>query len=225
MKTIFITAIDTNSGKTIITGCLAKYLLSKGKNVTTQKIVQTGCVGISDDILMHRKIMNREINEFDKNGISCPYNFKHPASPHLAAALENTEIITENIKNATLQLENNFELVLLEGAGGIHVPLNNSENIVDYIQKQNYPVILITTSKLGSINHTLLSLEVLKNRNINVIALIYNHFPALDIEIVKNSGVTFQRFLYNYFPSAQFIEVPLLQNNYNVNFNLNCLSI
>ena len=211
-KTIFISGIDTSVGKTVITGALAKKCVENGINVITQKITQTGVTGIADDILTHRKIMGVDLFEYDKSGITCPYVFKIPASPHLAAKLENENIDTKKIKRATELLETDFELVLLEGAGGLHVPLNDSVNIIDYIQENNYPLILVSNSKLGSINHTLLSLEIIKQRNIKLLGLVYNEYPGDNKEIQKDSILIFKKFMKEWFTDIPVVTFPVLEN-------------
>ena len=211
-KTIFISGIDTEVGKTLVTGVLAKRCKENNINVITQKITQTGVEGIAEDILTHRKIMGMDLLEYDKSGITCPYVFKIPASPHLAAKLENKNIDTKKIKSSTELLEMNFELVFLEGAGGLHVPLNDSVNIIDYIQENNYPLILVSTSKLGSINHTLLSLEIIKQRNIKLLGLVYNEYPESNKEIQKDSILIFKKFMKQWFTDIPVVTFPILEN-------------
>ncbi len=205
-KTIFITAIDTSVGKTYYTGLLAKYLKSQGINVITQKFVQTGCDGISDDIIEHRRLMGESLNEFDKDGTTCPYVFKYPASPHLAAELEGKIIDTEIIFNSTKKLEESFDLVLLEGAGGLMVPINENTTILDYIEEKRYPLILVTNAKLGSINHTLLSIETIRYRNMKLLALAFNYFNSESELILENSKKLFRNYMKVNFPSSLFIE-------------------
>ncbi|MCK5071639.1 MAG: dethiobiotin synthase, partial [Desulfocapsa sp.] len=89
---ICISGIDTDIGKTIATGLLAKALLSQGYSVITQKVAQTGCTGISEDILKHRELMDTGLYPEDTNGLTCPYVFSKPCSPHLAAELSQTQI-------------------------------------------------------------------------------------------------------------------------------------
>lgn len=206
-KTIFISAIDTDAGKTIVTGLLALSLKNRGLNIITQKIAQTGCNIISDDIIKHREIMSEELNEFDINGITCPYIFNFPASPHLSAKIENSEINTEIISSATNELEKHFDIVLLEGVGGLMVPLNTNELLTDYISIKQYPLILVTSGKLGSINHTLLSLEAIKNRNIELKALVYNNFISNDEIINSDSKEYLKNYFRKDFPYSQFIEI------------------
>ena len=90
--TYFISGIDTNIGKSIITGILARELRKQGKNVITQKMVQTGNEGFSEDIEIHRKIMNIDFLDVDKDMTTAPEIFSYPCSPHLAAKIDKREI-------------------------------------------------------------------------------------------------------------------------------------
>lgn len=219
----FISGIDTDCGKTIITGLMAKYLQQKKINVITQKFIQTGCVGVSEDILMHRKIMGIDILDDDKSLLTCPYVFTHPASPHLAAEMDNVDIDMEVIQNASSKLNNKYEVVLLEGAGGLLVPINRDFTTADYLQEKKYPLILVCSSKLGSINHTLMSLEICKQRGINIEALIYNHFPSEDMSILADSAKVFKAYLKNNFPNTKFIDVPKIDDIFDANVNFDSL--
>ena len=195
MSKIFVAGIDTDIGKTYAAGLLAKYFLLKNKSVITLKIAQTGCVGISEDILKHREIMNVSLSDYDKNGTTCPYVFKFPASPHLAAEMENQSIDTAKISNSINALSARFNNLVIEGVGGLLVPLNNKQTSIDFIEKEKLPVVLISSPKLGSINHTLLSIEALKARNINLLGIIYNCFDDYDSQIKNDSIKVFKLFL------------------------------
>jgi len=178
MERIFITGIDTDIGKTFTTGNLAKQYIKEGKKVITFKLVQTGCQGISEDILKHREIMNSPILDIDTNGTTCPYVFSFPCSPHLAAELENKTIDVSVIDNALQSIENSgkYDICLIEGAGGIMVPITKEFYILDYIKTRSLPVVLVTHTGLGSINHTLLTLAMLQKENILIKDVIFNDF-------------------------------------------------
>jgi len=186
-----ISGIDTDIGKTIVTGLLAKSLHLSGHSVITQKLVQTGCQGIAEDIVKHRKIMGIGLLPEDENGLTCPYVFPKACSPHLAAELANQSIDIHHINSATEELAADYEHVLLEGAGGLLVPLTRETTFLDYLEQQGYPLILVSSPRLGSINHTLSALELAKNRGIFVNGLVYNCYDATDTEIREDSRKVF----------------------------------
>lgn len=210
MSVYFISGIDTDAGKSIVTGVIARTLLRKGVNVITQKFIQTGCIGISEDILKHRDIMGIEPQKVDKEGTTCPYVMTYPASPHLAAEIDKVDINTDIIYQATQKLSAQYEVVLLEGAGGLYVPVTRDYMTIDYIQENNYPLILVASSKLGSINHSLMSLELCRIRGIDLRYVVYNDFPN-DSEIIKNDSITIIReYLSKNFPDCVLLELPVI---------------
>lgn len=210
MAVYFISGIDTDAGKSIVTGVIACTLLSQGVKVITQKFIQTGCTGISEDILKHRELMEVELYEADKDGTTCPYVMTYPASPHLAAEIDGVHIDVKRIHQSTEKLVSQYDVVLLEGAGGLYVPITRGYLTIDYIQEYKHPLILVSSSKLGSINHTLMSLELCRLRGIDVRYVIYNDFPN-DSEIIKNDSVmVIRQYLQEHFPDCQLLELPVL---------------
>ena len=128
---IFVTGTDTCVGKTIVTGLLGRYLKDRGLKVITQKWVQTGCIDTSEDIDMHAKLMDMDAEILKKYyDDMAPYIFKFPSSPHLAASLEKRKIDNCKIKNSYQRLIEDFDHVIVEGAGGILVPLNEKETMI-----------------------------------------------------------------------------------------------
>lgn len=208
MGVIFITGIDTESGKTITTGLLARYLLKQGKSVITQKLVQTGNEGISEDIKVHRKIMGIDLTEDDKSGITCPFVFKNSVAPTLAASMEKRTIEPDAVTEATKKLAEKYDYVLLEGAGGILVPLNNEIMVLDYVEMQKYPVIIVSTTKIGSINHTLLTFDAIWRRELEVLGLAYNHFPEQKKEIIDDTRNILERTISQQWFDAVIIDIP-----------------
>lgn len=195
---IAITGIDTDIGKTVATGLLGRYLLDQGKRVITQKVVQTGCVGLAEDILVHRRLMGLELQPEDQQGLTCPYVFARPCSPHLAASLAGQEIDPALIRQATRTLAARYELVLLEGAGGLLVPLTEELTFLDYLEQEACPLIVVSTPRLGSINHTLSILELARNRGLTVLGIVYNRYAESDPVIAEDSAQVFSRYLRRY---------------------------
>ncbi|WP_028580115.1 dethiobiotin synthase [Desulfogranum japonicum] len=218
--TVSIAGIDTDIGKSIVTGLLASYLHKMGKTVTTLKLVQTGCKDVSEDILLHRKMMGIKQTPFDLQGTTCPYVFPKPASPALSARLVQQRIEAEVLDQATLQLQQAHEWLLVEGAGGLMVPLNEDLLLIDYLAEKKYPMILVTSPKLGSINHTRLSLEALKNRNVQVLGLVYNLYKATGGEIVQDTLAECKKALKDYgFPSHVLL-LPDIRESMAVNWQI-----
>ena len=204
----FISGIDTNIGKSIATGWLAGQLLNQNVKVITQKLVQTGNKEYSEDIELHRKIMKIEMLPEDISKLTAPVIFSYPSSPHLAAKIDKKELDIDAITLSSKILKERYDVVLLEGAGGLMVPLTPDLLTIDYISQQNYPIILVTSGRLGSINHTLLSLEAIKNRNLKLYSVIYNLSPYTDEVIVQDSLKIIDQYIRKNFPEAFLLQMP-----------------
>lgn len=208
MTTLFITGIDTDIGKTYATGILARHLLSSGKSVITQKLIQTGVTApIADDIRTHRTLMNVPLMDVDTDGTTCPLTFVKPASPHLSARLENRTINLDDITHATDKLNERFNIVLLEGAGGVLVPINDHILTLDYIATHDYPVIVVTSARLDSINHTLLTLEAIQARGLALWGVVFNHHFDTDPDIRGDTLDYLKSHVARHYPSAIFMEL------------------
>ena len=207
----FISGIDTGIGKTYTTGYLAKLWSEHGQQVITQKLIQTGNVDVSEDIQQHREIMGTGWLPEDESKLTMPEIFSYPASPHLATKLDGRDIDFDKIEAATQQLAEKFEVVLLEGAGGLMVPLTTELLTIDYLEQKKFPVILVSSGRLGSINHTLLSLEALKARGLSLYALAYNlNDESQDPLISKDTSEYLKAYLEKHFLDALWIDIPVM---------------
>ena len=208
----FISGIDTGIGKTYTTGYLAKLWNAQGKKTITQKLIQTGNVDISEDIQQHREIMGMGWFPEDDSKLTMPEIFTYPASPHLATKIDGREIDFQKIENATAQLAEKYDVVLLEGAGGLMVPLTTELLTIDYVAEKKLPVILVTSGRLGSINHTILSLEALKSRGLELYALAYNLKDQSQDELIsKDTADYLKTYLAKYFPNSVWMDIPVFQ--------------
>lgn len=205
----FVSGIDTNIGKSYATGFLAKLWNEKGIKTITQKFIQTGNTGISEDIELHRKIMGTGLLKEDLNGTTMPEIFTYPCSPHLAAEIDKRGIDFYKIEKATNILSEKYDAVLVEGAGGLMVPLTRNLLTIDYIAKKEYMLVFVASGRLGSINHILLSLEAIKKRGIKLHTFIYNLYPECDDKIIREDTEEYvRRIISEEFPEADFLEVP-----------------
>ncbi|HJD91872.1 dethiobiotin synthase [Bacteroides coprosuis] len=210
-KVYFVTGIDTNVGKSIATGYLANQMMQEGKKVITQKLIQTGNVEVSEDIEMHRKLMGLPLLDVDKNRHTCPYIFTYPCSPHLAARIDRKEISIAKINECTNSLLSKYDVVLLEGAGGIMVPIQDDYLTIDFIKDEKLPIILVTSPKLGSLNHTLLTIESCLNRGIVIDTIVYNDFPKGDEVISPDTYAFIQKYMDRHKMDTKLIKIPNIE--------------
>lgn len=162
----FITAIGTDSGKTLIAAALAKAI-----NADYWKPIQAGFPTDSETV---RELVSNDVQIHPEHIV-----LKTPASPHSAAAIENIELKINDL--ATPKTNNS---VIIEGAGGCMVPLNNSEMMIDLVPRFNAEIVLISNNYLGSINHTLLTIELIKSRGYKLKGIIFNGTPNESTENV-----------------------------------------
>jgi dethiobiotin synthetase len=176
MRKIFITGIGTDVGKTVVAAILTEAL-----EADYWKPIQAGDLDNSDTIKVKGLVSNSK-TVFHQEA----HRLTEPMSPHAAAKIDKTEIDIDKI-----QLPKTVNNLIIEGAGGLMVPLNNKKLVVDLIQKLACEVILVSQNYLGSINHTLLSIESLKARNIKITGIIFNGEQNLETEdyILSYTGV------------------------------------
>jgi dethiobiotin synthetase len=173
MKNFFITGTDTDIGKTLVAAILT--LAARG---CYWKPIQSGTSHSLSDQEQIKQWTGLPDNHFFN---SC-YSFKAPLSPDQAAHLENTQIDL-----STCQTPNTSQTLIVEGAGGVLVPLNPRNQMVDLIKKVGLPVILVARGTLGTINHTLLSIEALRYRQIPIHGVVFNGELNLENQIAIES--------------------------------------
>ncbi len=156
---IVIAGIGTEIGKTVVSSIVCEAL-----KADYWKPIQAGELDDSDSMKVASLISN-SVSEFHKEA----YRLKTPMSPHEAARRDGVKIDLD-----TIQVPETFNRIVIEMAGGLMVPLNDSDLIIDFIAKKKLQVILVSNYYLGSINHTLLSLEILKSRGIDTLGIIFN---------------------------------------------------
>jgi dethiobiotin synthetase len=166
-KGLFITATDTGVGKTMVASGIAALLKSWGINVGVMKPVATGdrrdvaqlvrAVGIKEDV----DILN-------------PQYFRTPLAPTVAASLERREVDLDAIYRAYWFLQKRYDMVVVEGIGGVKVPLGESTYVVDLIQALRLPALVVSRPTLGTLNHSLLTLDALEAEKVPVVGVLFN---------------------------------------------------
>ncbi len=157
MKTLFVTGIGTNVGKTVTSAVITEAL-----QADYWKPIQTGTIESSDKDTISELITNEKSKIHDEI-----YAFKEPASPHLAASLEN-----QTIQLTNLILPDSSNHMVIEGAGGLLVPINSNNFVIDLVNLFDCDVILVIRNYLGCINHALLSIDYLISNNYNLKGLV-----------------------------------------------------
>ncbi len=190
---VFVVGTDTNIGKTYATGLLAWGALHSRLKVITQKPVQTGSE-IPEDLFLHRALMGLPQDPPDLLRLTNPYLFPYPAAPLTAAELKGETISLLYLKECLQTLEERYDLVFVEGAGGLLVPFTAEETFLDFISLITAPVVVVSPARLGTINHTLLTIEALRRRSLWVFGLVYNTYYLQDEFLAEKSLEEIKRF-------------------------------
>lgn len=176
MKVIFVTGTDTGVGKTVISSAISAFFsLRKELNVGVMKPFESGLSKRDKDLLPWDAICLREASgsNDDLNVIS-PYTFESPVAPEVAAKLENVNIDLTMVDKIFRSLAKSHDLLVIEGAGGVLVPIQKDFFYIDLIQKWNAPTLIVSRLGLGTINHTLLTNHILRERGVKVLGVILN---------------------------------------------------
>ena len=189
MKSIFVAGTDTGVGKTIIAGALAAALRMEGRRVGVMKPIACGS---PEDAHFLQKCSGTN----DPLELVMPVYLKKPLSPNVAAASEKKKIDLSRIVKAHSALQKKYDVLVVEGCGGLLVPVTKDFFVIDLIRKLDSRCVLVSRSGLGAINHTLLSLEALRRRKIEPLGVVFNRLSggpfseaeATNPEVIAKTG-------------------------------------
>jgi len=184
---LFVTGIGTNVGKTVVSAILAEAM-----HADYWKPIQSGTNEGKDSDTIKSLVSNKHTNIHPET-----YLLKEPLSPHFAAKLEGIEI---ELGNITLPLTSNT--LIIEGAGGVLVPINDKQFVIDIAQKFQCEIVLVISNYLGCINHSLLSIDYLIRNNYKIHSLVFNGVFEPEVKDV----------IANYAPECQIIHIPTLKS-------------
>lgn len=185
IKAVFVAGTDTGVGKTVLASCLATYLLQHGIDACYQKWVSTG--GEQAEDLLYGQRMAAVNGE--KLAGEVPFNLSLAASPHLAAEQQGGRVDQQVIRDSLAGLQQRHEVVVVEGVGGLMVPLSRELLAIDLVAALGLPVLLVARSGLGTLNHTLLSVEALRRRNIGVIGVVFSDETEVPHELLVSDNM------------------------------------
>lgn len=181
MKRFFVTSTNTDVGKTFISSILFNSL----KNPCYFKPVQTGCVYEEDRVLVPDLDFIKDNSSIESmENFKCSYKLKYPLSPHLSCKKMETKISLDKIIDDFSKISKEFENIIVEGAGGVFTPLNeDGDYMYTLMKKLNIPSIVVTSTKVGTINDTILTINHLRQNNITISGIVFNNFTNLEHEI------------------------------------------
>ncbi|OGR00060.1 MAG: dethiobiotin synthase [Deltaproteobacteria bacterium RIFOXYD12_FULL_55_16] len=188
MSAIFVAGTDTNVGKTHICGLLLDFLRKKGLAAGYQKWVATGPESPPADLAACLKMARLPLAP-ELLPSQVVYHFALPASPHLAAERAGEVIKPELIRARYQEMLARYELLIVEGVGGLMVPLNRELLLVDLLRELKIPTLLVAKSGLGTINHTLLSLAALRHRDIPVLGVVFSEAALAEDELLVEDNM------------------------------------
>lgn len=178
MKGIFVTGTDTGVGKTVVAAGLLCALREAGINAVPMKPVQTGCSGRgrlmrAPDLDLCLRVAGLEVPE-QEYAMMATYRFCPACSPHLAAVKARRQILVAKIKAAAEGLLARYDQLVVEGAGGVMVPIGGGLTMLDVMKALGLPVVVVARPGLGTLNHTLLTLEAVRRQGLSVLGVVLN---------------------------------------------------
>ncbi len=171
----FITGTDTGVGKTVVAAAIAITLKGRGLNISVMKPVETGCQRVNDTLTPGDGLFLKEMADIkeDINNIT-PVKFELPLAPMVASEIEGKEVKLDLVMNSFRYMINKYDALIIEGIGGLMVPVKKEYFVYNLIKEFSLPVIIVTRATLGTINHTLLSVEFLLSQGISLTGIIIN---------------------------------------------------
>ena len=172
MSGLFITGTDTDAGKTVVSCAIARGLRSAGIDVGVMKPAETG---VPVEGPYDARALIEAAGVSDSLELVCPQQFDLPAAPLASARAEGREVDLAAIDSAYQELDRRHECVLVEGAGGLLVPITETLDMAGLADRLELPVLLVARASLGTINHTLLSVQACQQRGLELLGVVFSH--------------------------------------------------
>jgi dethiobiotin synthetase len=184
---IFVTGTGTEVGKTVVAAAIARTLAGEGKRVNVFKPAVTG---LDEGVETDYELLRRAAGSAQSDEEIAPYRYDPPASPHLAAALAGEEIDPARLRRAAAAAAEGADAIVCEGVGGLLVPLAPGYLLRDFATDLGYPLVVVAGPGLGTINHTLLTVEAARAAGLEVTAIVLNPWPQEPTEIEHSNRET-----------------------------------
>lgn len=189
MRGLFVTGTDTGVGKTFVTGGLARLLHNRGVRVGVMKPIETGCARDGDERAPSdaSQLLTAAGGRQDISSV-CPYRFEAALAPDVAARLAGCTIDPEVIRSRFQGVAASHDIVLVEGAGGLLVPIRGRYTMADLAVDLGLPLLVVTASRLGAVNHTLLTLAHARRRQLTVAGYVLNQLSRETDEAMSTNA-------------------------------------
>lgn len=184
---IFVTGTGTEVGKTVVAATIAHTLAAEGQRVHVFKPAVTG---LDEGVETDHALLRRGSGSQQTDDEIAPYRYGPPASPHLAAAMAGGEIDPENLLQVARAAAEGADVLVCEGVGGLLVPLSPTYLVRDLAADLGYPFVIVASPGLGTINHTLLTIEAARAANLHVAAVVLNPWPEQPSKIEQSNRET-----------------------------------
>jgi dethiobiotin synthetase len=184
MKGYFITGTDTGVGKSVVTACLATLFKSRGEDVGVMKPIETGVDPECSSAANSDAKFLMEVTGIQDSDV-CTYRLKTPASPYQAARIEGKEIDPEKILEKFRTLQSKHSMMLVEGIGGLLVPITQRYNVANLALEMELPLIIVSRIKIGTLNHTLLTINAARQHGLNIKGVILNSSDGFGLNEVE----------------------------------------
>ncbi len=192
-KGIFVTGSGTGVGKTVIAGAIAAAIKAHGLDVGVMKPVASGAKEIDGKLVSEDAVYLKKIIESDDDDdLVAPVRLKPPIAPTMAASTTGVSIDIGKVWKAYKELTNRHDFVVVEGIGGLMVPIDDTLFVADMAREMDLPLVIVSSDYLGTINHTLLTVEYARSRNLRIKGIVINMLKSSDgfvREIEKYSSV------------------------------------
>jgi len=186
---LLVTGTDTGIGKTVIAGAIADWFRRQGKRVAVCKPAGSGCVRrreglVSEDaeFLAHCADASHPLD------LICPIRYAEPLAPAIAAERAKEPLEWAAIDRAMAAMSNDSDVMIVEGVGGLMVPMDAEHTFLDVARWLTLPAVVVARPNLGTINHTLLTVNALRDANVNVAGVIINRYPAQAADLAAETN-------------------------------------
>ncbi len=189
VRGVFVTGTDTEVGKTVVAAALAAVLRERGYNVGVMKPVATGCQVVGGQLVsVDTACLLESSGAADPTSLVTPYAYEPPVAPTVAAVYADRQININVITDSFERLARRHDTMVVEGVGGIMVPLDHHSTVADLARQIGLPVIIVARSSLGTINHTLLTVHAAENARLAVLAVVLNRYSPDPKDIVVQNN-------------------------------------